>query len=473
MIDEYQAAVDAGLTKFVSDVASKRITKQNARYELKPVSDRAAKDIKRITGVDVSGNKTVIEARQVAHILKDHGENGLADQTMRDINDIGRIQWVIDNYDSSKDGGVTEAYVTVKQNGKHGRAHTVVFEKAVNGTYYVIEAVPDTAKKTTYIVSAYMSKSGAKKTAPSSVTGKSPRDTPQHAARVAVSDTVPQEAADVNPRNEQTLTAALEAEQSNLPKGTGAAELGFTGKETPVDAWVAEAQGIGDRAIHDVSAEATANLARQQHRAPQDVPKYDKDGRLTRAGVEAVINSGFTDNAFAQRMLEETFEGAASYSQFSDKRALRKAKTDIKKQGYAEATAKYLLDSFNGKVSKQSTVTGLVLLDNAIAAKDYELAVKLTVALAEDGTNSAQALQARRLLNKMTPSGKLYAVTQVADRAAAAQRERIGEARIDIAEEEMQHAKNLRSILEMEGKPVADLTEEWRAARAALYGELS
>ena len=393
---------------------------------------------------------------------------------MRDINDIGRIQYVLDNYDSPKDGGAAGSYVTVKPNGKRGTAKTVVFEKAVNGTYYVVEAVPDTAAKTTYIVSAYMSKNGAKKTAPSSVTGKeSPRATPEHARRVAVGDTVSQETADVNPRNEQTLTAALEAEQSNLPKGTGAAELGFTGKETPVDAWVAEAQGIGDRAIHDVSAEAAANLVRQQHRAPQDVPKYDKDGRLTRAGVEAVINSGFTDNAFAQRMLEETFEGAVSYSQFSDKRALRKAKTDIKKQGYAEATAKYLLDSFNGKVSKQSTVTGLVLLDNAIAAKDYELAVKLTVALAEDGTNSAQALQARRLLNKMTPSGKLYAVTQVADRAAAAQRERIGEARIDIAGEEMQHAKNLRSILEMEGKPVPDLTEEWRAARAALYGELS
>ena len=232
----------------------------------------------------------------------------------------------------------------------------------------------------------------------------------------------------------------LAQQEPNLPKGTGAAELGFTGKETPVDAWVAEAQGIGDRAIHDVSAEAAANLARQQHRAPQDVPKYDKDGRLTRAGVEAVINSGFTDNAFAQRMLEETFEGAVSYSQFSDKRALRKAKTDIKKQGYAEATAKYLLDSFNGKVSKQSTVTGLVLLDNAIAAKDYELAVKLTVALAEDGTNSAQALQARRLLNKMTPSGKLYAVTQVADRAAAAQRELIGEARIDREADKIENA---------------------------------
>lgn len=133
---------------------------------------------------------------------------------------------------------------------------------AEDGTYYVIEAVPDTAVKTTYIVSAYMLKNGAKKTAPSSVTGKeSPRATPEHARRVAVDGTLPQEAAGVNPRNEQTSTSALEAEQSNLPKG------------------------IGDRAIHDVSAEAAANLARQQHRAPQDVPKNQQK----RAGVEPAL----------------------------------------------------------------------------------------------------------------------------------------------------------------------------------------
>lgn len=39
-------------------------------------------------------------------------------------------------------------------------------EIAENGTYYVIEAVPDTAKKTNFIVSAYMLKKGAKKQPP-------------------------------------------------------------------------------------------------------------------------------------------------------------------------------------------------------------------------------------------------------------------------------------------------------------------
>lgn len=43
----------------------------------------------------------------------------------------------------------------------------------------------------------------------------------------------------------------------------------------------------------------------------------------------------------------------------------------------------------------------------------------------------------------------------------------------DIAAEEMQHARNLRSILELEGEPVPDMTEQWNAARTALYGELS
>lgn len=41
----------------------------------------------------------------------------------------------------------------------------------------------------------------------------------------------------------------------------------------------------------------------------------------------------------------------------------------------------------------------------------------------------------------------------------------------DIAAEEMQHAKNLRSILELDGKSVPDMSEQWQSARTALYGE--
>ena len=92
VIDEYQAAVDDQLVKYIETVRDNKGAKIE-RFSLKPVADRAAKDIMRLTGVDVSGNQTAIEARIVEHILKRHGENGTANHSMRDINDIARIQY--------------------------------------------------------------------------------------------------------------------------------------------------------------------------------------------------------------------------------------------------------------------------------------------------------------------------------------------------------------------------------------------
>ena len=163
IIEEYQNSVDEGLVQFAEQIKAGAVDANQVRYTLKPVSNRAVSDIKRITGVDASGFSTVIEGRMIDHTLRRHGENGKADQSMRDINDIARMQYVIDNYDSISDGGTTKAYTTNKPNGKSGLAKTVVFEKAVNGTYYVVEAVPDTKAKTTYVVSAYMSKNGTQK----------------------------------------------------------------------------------------------------------------------------------------------------------------------------------------------------------------------------------------------------------------------------------------------------------------------
>ena len=178
VIDKYQDSVDGELLGYVESVRNG--TAKNAKpFLLKAVSDRAAKDIKNVTGVDVHGNKVVIEQRMVLHILKDHGENGTTDQSMRDVNDIARIQFVIDNYDSISHGGTSKAYVTNKENGKHGLAQTVVFSKAVNGTYYVVEAVPETSKNTIYVVSAYMTKKPA---ASPSVNAEALRVTSENAA---------------------------------------------------------------------------------------------------------------------------------------------------------------------------------------------------------------------------------------------------------------------------------------------------
>ena len=156
-IEEYQAAVDENFVSYIENV-QKNPGAKIGRYSLKPVAERAAADIKRLTGIDVSGNNTTIESRIVEHIIKDHGPQGKTDHSMSDINDIARIQYVLDNYDDVEYGGTSSAYRTVKPNGLSGQAKTVIFRKAVNGTYYVVEAVPDTKAKTIFVVTAYMSK---------------------------------------------------------------------------------------------------------------------------------------------------------------------------------------------------------------------------------------------------------------------------------------------------------------------------
>lgn len=157
VIEDYNNAVDNSLLGFVQKVINKAedIPK---RFSLKAVSERQAADIKRLTGVDTTGFVTAIERRAVEHIDKNHGANGRTDHSMSDIKDIARVQYVLDNYDDVEHGGRAKSYTTV-ENGHAKTAQTVVFSKKIDGHYYVVEAVPDTKAKTTYIVSAYKSRS--------------------------------------------------------------------------------------------------------------------------------------------------------------------------------------------------------------------------------------------------------------------------------------------------------------------------
>ena len=80
VIDEYQAAVDDKLVEYIESVRDNKGAKIG-KYSLKPVAERAAKDIMQLTGVDASGNQTAIEARIIEHILKRYGKKGTANHS--------------------------------------------------------------------------------------------------------------------------------------------------------------------------------------------------------------------------------------------------------------------------------------------------------------------------------------------------------------------------------------------------------
>ena len=121
--------------------------------------------IKKLTGIDTSGFKIFIEARQIDHILKQHGKNGKSDKTMSDHSNIAKIEYALNEYDDISRGKTTNAYKNFVD-GKTQGAQTILYEKYIGEkSLYVVQAVPDTKSKTLYIVSAFIGKKGYKKEA--------------------------------------------------------------------------------------------------------------------------------------------------------------------------------------------------------------------------------------------------------------------------------------------------------------------
>ena len=151
-IKEYLTAVNTELAGFIQRV--KNGEKTRPWFALGKVSSRTSTDVKRLTGIDVSEYEHGITPDDVRHIVRRHGENGEADKSMRDNNDTARIQFVLENYDTVE---LLNDTTTAIASSDGSPAQKVKFSKTINGTYYVVEAVPDSQKKKMRIISAYIS----------------------------------------------------------------------------------------------------------------------------------------------------------------------------------------------------------------------------------------------------------------------------------------------------------------------------
>lgn len=156
-----KATANTEILNLVSNVSNGSFEQQDKVY-FGTVSGDIAEQIKNITGIDVAGYRMAVEARQISHILKDHGKMGITDNSMADDNDIAKMEYTMRNPDEISYGGKTKAYSTMR-NGKNRTADTVLYEKIIGEkSYYVVQATPDTKAKTLYVVTAFIGKSGYK-----------------------------------------------------------------------------------------------------------------------------------------------------------------------------------------------------------------------------------------------------------------------------------------------------------------------
>lgn len=162
-IEDYKASTDESLKEVVEEYYADP-KKPFSRHNISSVTEKQAADIAVVLGGgNYSGFKNAINSDGIKHILNEHGPNGSVNHSMGDLNDIARIGYVLDNYDDvrlatypSGDQRFSEGF----QNSDNSPAPMVVFTKKVNGTYYVVEAVPDTKYKKLWVVSAYLDKKG-------------------------------------------------------------------------------------------------------------------------------------------------------------------------------------------------------------------------------------------------------------------------------------------------------------------------
>ena len=246
----------------------------------------------------------------------------------------------------------------------------------------------------------------------------------------------------------QNVLARVDERLSNeLPEGMGAASANFTGEETVGERWVTEAQGEGDSALHPISKEQEANLAEQQQRAPQEIPKEDLNGKLTSKHVSTIVNSGMTPAEFSEAMLDDAALGKFSHIKYSDEEALEKAERAIEDDGWDQALANYKAEINSGRVSKDNTVMGIALYNNAVNSGDYATAMDIASLMVKNSTNTAQSLQAMRILNKLSPECRLYLAAKSIENIEEDLNERYKDNKADIHVDKIlydEYAKALR-----------------------------
>ena len=172
VIEAYKRSVDDGLKGFIERVRGLKDNnfRSKIRTTIETQTDNAARAAAALTGVDTTGFSNVIKGNTVTHIDNRHGVNGIADHSMQNIEDFSRIGFVLDNFTNAevvpaKNVDSETAKLSREwRNSDNTHAPLIQFSMPVNGTYYVVEAVPASNAHVMAVVSAYMTDGQGKST---------------------------------------------------------------------------------------------------------------------------------------------------------------------------------------------------------------------------------------------------------------------------------------------------------------------
>lgn len=302
-IEEYKNSVDPKMAEYVDKV---RAGEKLEPYVVTRTSDRMRSAMMELTGLDKVGDYTLLDNNGVQHITNRHaGGDGSADATMKNSADVARAAYVLNNFDNAYLGTrKAEGYF----DSRSKRAPIVIFEKKIDGSHIIVEAVTDTKRGKNYIISEYLSSVGV-----------DPKE-------IAKTLRPPMDAAESDPRHtSETLNEEISAISASMP-------------QSPMDA-VADPRDTSKTLAEDY--DATASIAPGEGSV---------NGNRVKNGVETVESAaetaadGNTPHPSAAQTASHQGEAFSSYADVENRVDAAQLDTADWNRGEQRAAARQLVN---------------------------------------------------------------------------------------------------------------------------------
>ena len=157
---DFIQSTDKDIKQAAIDVSNGNMT-QKKEYPIENLN-RNEKRIRELTNVDTKDYLFSVEGERIGHIIDRHGVGGEQNETMRNVNDIARMGYILNNADEiviateSKKGKTLQKFSKQYRNPDGTRAPLLHFRKKVNGDFVVVSAVQDSKAKKMRVESMWL-----------------------------------------------------------------------------------------------------------------------------------------------------------------------------------------------------------------------------------------------------------------------------------------------------------------------------
>lgn len=196
------------------------------------------------------------------------------------------------------------------------------------------------------------------------------------------------------------------------------------------------------------------------------IPKQTTDTDYTRRFARTAAEAPQVSDEQAANIMNAVKEGAFSYNQITDAKAMQKAEDDFNKNGYEGAIEAWKSKIGSGNaLNKFDIAFGEYLMTEAAARNDSETFERVTAELAAEGTRNAQNTQAFRLLKKLGGAGQLIYVNRAVENIQNDLKKRYGKKapNIEVSSElknELARAKSQEAIDAATEKIIKSVAEQ-------------